>query len=139
MIFPATFQPLLPVVHERRFQSVENLDEYFTHLYSYFHKRGLISVITAELCSLISLGFTIFISLFLIACVNWTLLMECHDENSCSNDIRSYVKDPFFTNGYMLGFFSLLYTILLGGFWLRRLSIAIVNIKESMNMERVYR
>ena len=47
--------------------AVANLDIYFTSMYNYFNKRGLVAVIVGGVTDIITLGFTVFFSTFLFS------------------------------------------------------------------------
>jgi len=96
---------------------VVNLDIFFSNMYSFFYNRGLLSIIVAQLCTIISTGFTLIFSVFLIAYVDWEVLMQCHDEQSCVY-VDSYIRPhPFSGVG---GVFILFYTILFSAYWIWR-------------------
>jgi hypothetical protein len=58
---------------------------------------------------MISLGFTVAFSVFILAFVDWSKLMNCHDEQSCQN-LHHYVS-----TGH-IGFTSLFGFIVMGNF-----------------------
>ena len=49
---------------------VRNLDRFFTSMYQYYVAKGLPAVILQQICSVVTLGFTIAASIFLIAFVD---------------------------------------------------------------------
>ena len=63
--------------------SVSNLDVFFQSLYSYFYHRGLVPIICKGVVELVTLFFTLLLSVFLFAYVDWRKLARCTDESSC--------------------------------------------------------
>jgi hypothetical protein len=57
---------------------IQNLDQWFTSLYTYFKEKGFACIVTSRVVNLLTLGFTIFFSGFLLLYVDWTYLRtEC--------------------------------------------------------------
>ena len=63
--------------------SVSNLDVFFQSLYSYYYHRGLVPIICKGVVELVTLFFTLLLSVFLFAYVDWRKLARCTDESSC--------------------------------------------------------
>jgi Autophagy protein ATG9 len=77
--------------------SVANLDLYFQSLYSYYYHRGLVPIVSRGVVELVTLFFTLALSVFLFAYVDWQGLAKCTDEHTCQADfVQSYIrKHPF--------------------------------------------
>lgn len=77
--------------------AVANLDLFFSSLYNYYYKRGLVPILGSGVVELVTLFFTLWLSVFLFAYVDWKGLSSCIDESTCGNDfIESYlIKKPF--------------------------------------------
>jgi hypothetical protein len=71
-------------------EAVANLDLFFTSLYNYYHYKGLIPIVGRGLVELISLFFTLGLSVFLFVFLDWRTLATCRDENSCQ-DLGHYI------------------------------------------------
>ena len=67
-----------------------NLDFFFTSLYNYYHYKGLIPIVGRGLVELISLFFTLGLSVFLFVFLDWRKLATCRDEPSC-HDFEHYI------------------------------------------------
>ena len=52
---------------------------------------------------MLSLGFTVAFSIFILAFVDWPELMNCHDEKSC-HDLHHYVNTKHFGFNSFFGF-----------------------------------
>jgi len=76
---------------------VSNLDLYFGSLYNYYYSRGLVPILASGVVQLVTLFFTLWLSVFLFAYVDWKGLSSCIDESTCGADfIDSYIiKKPF--------------------------------------------
>ena len=53
---------------------IKNLDAWFASLYAYFNEKGFACIITSRVVNLLTLGFTIFFSGFLLLYVDWEYL-----------------------------------------------------------------
>ena len=84
------------------------------------------------------IGFTVTFSSFLIAFVDWEELLNCDSEESCNNFESYIIKNPFATPSFH-SFFSMLYILLFGIFWLWSLVSSIQILMQGMEMERFYR
>ena len=69
-----------------------NLDLYFQSLYSYFYHRGLIPIIGKGVVELLTLIFTLVLSVFLFAYVDWHGLSRCTDESTCRPQFSEYIR-----------------------------------------------
>ena len=57
---------------------IENLDKWFAALYSYFEGKGFWCIVTSRVINVLTLGFTVAFSAFLLLYVDWeTLRTEC--------------------------------------------------------------
>jgi len=80
---------------------VSDLDAFFSSLYNYYYMRGLGSIIGKGIVELVSLFFTLWLSLILFAYIDWKGLSQCNDENTCHESfIEAYiVQSPFSSSG----------------------------------------
>jgi Autophagy protein ATG9 len=93
--------------------SVSNLDLYFQSLYSYYYNRGLVPIFTRGIVELITLYFTLFLSIVLFVFIDWRALSRCTDEHTCSNDfVKSYVRRHPFTEWSLWNAWIILYGII---------------------------
>lgn len=58
---------------------------------------------SSQLCAMLSLGFTVAFSVFILAFINWSKLMNCHDEKSCQ-DLHHYVSTDHVGFSSLFGF-----------------------------------
>ncbi|CAO3606851.1 unnamed protein product [Cunninghamella blakesleeana] len=54
-----------------RWTNVENMDDFFQRVYTYYQGKGLYCILLSRLLNLLTLGFVIFFSTFLIGCVDY--------------------------------------------------------------------
>ena len=65
---------------------ISDPDLFLSSLYNYYHQRGLGPIIASGIVELFSLFFTLYLSYVIGACLDWSSLNQCHDENSCSEN-----------------------------------------------------
>ena len=93
--------------------SVSNLDLYLQSLYSYYYHRGLIPICTRGIVELITLYFTLFLSIVLFVFIDWHALSQCTDEHTCStNFLKSYIRSQPFTEWSIWNAWIILYGII---------------------------
>jgi hypothetical protein len=73
--------------------TVANLDLFFTSLYNYYYHRGIVPIVGKGIVELVSLFFTLWLSVFLLAYVDWQELRSCTDEESCKDFFSLYIKE----------------------------------------------
>lgn len=94
---------------------VSDLDAFFSSLYNYYFMRGLGSIIGKHIVEIVSLFFTLWLSLLLFAYVDWAALSRCSDENTCQESfVDSYlIHNPFSSGGsFLRKAWILIYTLL---------------------------
>ena len=93
---------------------VSDLDAFFTSLYTYYYHRGLGSIIGKGIVEIVSLFFTLWLSLVLFAYIDWKGLSICNDEHTCSESfIDSYIiQNPFSTGGFLANTWIVIYCLL---------------------------
>lgn len=107
-------------------------------MYTYHYQKGIVPIVLTQVCSIVTLAFTVSFSSFLIAFVNWSDLLSCDSEMTCENFEEYIVKNPFRIPSFH-GFVSMLYIILFGLFWLWSLIGSIQNILHALEMDHFYR
>lgn len=60
-------------------------------MYNYYYHRGLIPIIGKGIVELISLFFTLWLSVFLFVYLDWRELTFCTDEHTCHDSLMDYV------------------------------------------------
>ena len=93
---------------------VSDLDAFFTSLYTYYYMRGLGSIIGKGIVELISLFFTLWLSLILFAYIDWNELRQCNDEQTCQESfIDSYIiQSPFSSGAFLANTWIVIYCLL---------------------------
>jgi len=95
---------------------VANLDLYFTSLYNYYYHQGLAPIIGKGIVELITLFFTLVFSVFLIAYLNWSELLNCKDEESCGATLQEYIIDRPFHQASFWNFTIIIYILLFSAY-----------------------
>ena len=60
-------------------------------------------VVDQQFCAMLSLGFTVVFSVFILAFIDWPKLMNCHDEQSCRT-LNHYVSTNHVGFSSLFGF-----------------------------------
>eukprot|EP00521_Asterionellopsis_glacialis_P014348 CAMPEP_0195303288 /NCGR_PEP_ID=MMETSP0707-20130614/32546_1 /TAXON_ID=33640 /ORGANISM="Asterionellopsis glacialis, Strain CCMP134" /LENGTH=1072 /DNA_ID=CAMNT_0040366791 /DNA_START=61 /DNA_END=3279 /DNA_ORIENTATION=- len=92
--------------------AVSNLDMFFSALYSYYYHGGLIPIVGKGIVELITLFFTIGLSVFLFAYLDWTELVTCTDESTCHSNFSHYIIEKPFHKVSLWNLIVILYCIL---------------------------
>mmetsp|Transcript_12819 Transcript_12819/g.27137 ORF Transcript_12819/g.27137 Transcript_12819/m.27137 type:complete len:1009 (+) Transcript_12819:43-3069(+) len=92
--------------------AVANLDLFFNSIYNYYYHGGLAPIIGSGIVELLSLFFTLWLSVFLFAYIDWNALASCTDEQSCNPDFHSYIIEKPFANASLWNFLVMLYCLL---------------------------
>ena len=71
--------------------AVANLDTFFTSIYNYYYHKGLVLLLAKEILEIVSLFFTLFLSVFLFSYLDWAKLITCTDEESCQSHLSGYI------------------------------------------------
>ena len=98
---------------------VSDLDAFFSSLYNYYYMRGLGSIIGKHIVELVSLFFTLWLSLILFAYVDWAALSHCNDEHTCHESfLDSYlIQSPFSSSrSFFRKAWILIYTLLFSSY-----------------------
>ena len=73
--------------------AVADLDVFFASLYQYYNHKGYLTLGIKGAVELITLFFTLALSIFLFAYVDWSALSKCHDESSCRANFSDYLVE----------------------------------------------
>ena len=117
---------------------VSNVDVFFTNMYKFFYQRGLAAVLLTQICGIVSLGFTVCFSIFLVAYVDWHSLMQCRDESSCQN-FSAYVVSHPFKHSTHRAVGSLVYMLLVLTYWVWKCAESVKEITCAMEMDLFFR
>lgn len=126
------------IQREIRWGHPSNLDVFFTDMYTYKYQQGLAAIIVTQICSMVTLGFTVAFSSFLLVFVDWNSMMSCNSEDTCQPFDAYVIKNPFVRSSFS-SFLSFLYMILFGVFWVWKFFLSVQCIFRGIEMERFYR
>lgn len=124
---------------DEEWKKMKNTDELFRMIYAYYTSKGISAIILQELSAVVTLAFTIVVSVYLITFVDWSALMSCHDEISCEGVQNSIQYNPFEETPSSLTMVVTLYALLFTFFWIWRCINALKEISKGFQMERFYR
>ena len=135
---------------------VENLDKWFAALYSYFEGKGFWCIVTSRVVNVLTLGFTIAFSAFLLLYVDWeTLRTECAEASlrsagstrrsdadatfSRERDTCDILRDatyaaPLRHKGFIANFLVLAYLALFTAYLVWSLARLAVDVKPLLEM-----
>lgn len=71
--------------------AVADLDVFFSSLYQYYYHRGFTTLAMKGIVELITLFFTLGLSIFLFAHLDWSALASCTEEDTCNAKFSSYI------------------------------------------------
>lgn len=118
---------------------VENLDVFYRSMYRLYASKGMEAIALSEACAVISLGFTIAFSVYLVAFLDWSALMDCTDEPSCAEVNDSLSINPFHRSPSLFSLILAIYFILSTGLWVFRCFTAYQTVSDALEMEEFYR
>jgi autophagy-related protein 9 len=119
---------------------IKDLDHFFIMFYKYYYHKGLGVILLTEFCSVLSLGFTVFFTTFLIGLVNWSLLInECSDEMTCSAISSEVIINPFHEKPSLWRLSIMIYFLLLFSYWIYQCRQSLQTAKEAFEMDEFYR
>lgn len=95
-----------------------DIDSFFGEVYHYFEKRGWVSIVAQRVVNIVTLGFTIVFSVFMLEMVDWNKLTTCKDEATCGS-FSNYIDDSWLRNPVQSwgGFVVLAYFLLFALYW----------------------
>lgn len=118
--------------------SVKDVDKFFTQLYNYYAQKGLGVIVLTELCSVLSLGFTVSFTTFLMGVVNWSVLSECFDENTCQKVEEELFLNPFHQEPSAYKFIITIYFLLFFSYWVYACHSSVQRVLAAWEMETFY-
>jgi autophagy-related protein 9 len=118
---------------------IQDLDKFLKTMYEYYANKGLGVILLSEICSILSLGFTVFFTTFLIGIFNWSALYDCYDEMSCTALSSYLLTNPFHEKPNSFRFMVTMYFLLLFFYWIYSCKQSVNKINEAWEMESFYR
>jgi len=112
---------------------VANLDVFFQAMYKYYQNKGFHSILAAGATNLVSMAFTVALSTWLFAYVDWGRLTTCHDEESCL-PFKEYLHGRGMWRYGLVWVYCLLFVLYWGVscYWF------LLTLKDAVEMEKVY-
>jgi len=96
-----------------------NLDRFFIRLYTYMREKGFWVIITSRVLNVVTLGFTIVLSGFLLMYVNWgALTHKCIGDGSCDILKEAVYQHPLQHGSALGNAICVLYLIIFSVYWL---------------------
>lgn len=114
-----------------------NLDDFFTRVYSYFVEGGFACIITKGIVNVVTLGFTVVFSTFLLGFVDWAKLMTCKDETTCFA-FGEYVTTLGSHSSWVFRAFVVLYCVLFSLYWTWSVTSFLSSIKRHWEIRCFY-
>uniref|UniRef100_M4B1N5 Autophagy-related protein 9 n=1 Tax=Hyaloperonospora arabidopsidis (strain Emoy2) TaxID=559515 RepID=M4B1N5_HYAAE len=124
-----------------RYGRVPNLDAFLITLYNYYYHKGFWSIVVVELVSLTTGLLSVVLSSFLLSCVQWKPLLECHrhpERRGCAQDMEHYVSCRADTNG-LVGLIGAFYFAMFLLYWVSRLFQLVGTLRDTKEMETFYK
>jgi len=118
--------------------AVANLDLFFASLYNYYYHRGLVPIIGKGIVELISLFFTLWLSVFLFQYLDWKGLWECRDEETCRDTLSSYILEKPFHSVSTWNFLMVLYVLLFSAYGIFSIATFVTNMKDAMQSKFIF-
>jgi len=118
--------------------AVANLDLFLTSLYHYYYHRGIVPIIGKGVVELISLFFTLWLSVFLFQYLDWRKLWNCRDEESCEANLADYIIDKPFASVSIWNFLIVLYILLFTAYGLFAISTFLTSIRQALEAKHIY-
>ena len=139
---------------------IENLDKWFAALYAYFEGKGFWCIVTSRVVNVLTLGFTVAFSAFLLLYVDWeTLRTECAEASLRSSgatrrddatadatsdalrekDTCDILRDatyasPLSHRGFVANFLVLAYVVLFTAYLVWTIARLVVDVKPLLEM-----
>ncbi|RLN56912.1 hypothetical protein BBP00_00007758 [Phytophthora kernoviae] len=124
-----------------RYGNVANLDAFLITLYNYYYHKGFWSIMVVELVSLMTGLFSVLLSSFLLGCVQWGPLLDCHrhpEKGGCAQEMEQYISCRADNNG-LLGLIGAFYFAMFSVYWLARAFQLIGTLRNTREMEVFYK
>eukprot|EP01083_Nonionella_stella_P071289 191392_1 len=118
--------------------AVANLDLFLTSLYHYYYHRGIVPIIGKGVVELISLFFTLWLSVFLFQYLDWRKLWNCRDEESCEANLSDYIIESPFASVSIWNFLIVLYILLFTAYGLFAISTFLTSIRQALEAKHIY-
>ena len=118
--------------------AVANLDLFFNSIYSYYYHGGLAPIVGSGVVELVSLFFTLWLSVVLFAYVDWRALASCTDEASCQDDLKEYLIDRPFSELTLWNFLVISYCLLFFAYGVGATLGFLATVKEAIESKTFF-
>lgn len=113
-----------------------DMDQFFQDMYFYYVSKGIGAIVLSQFCELVTLGFTVIFSVFMLGFVDWEMLVRCHDEETCASSL--VFINPFIDSTSKFRFFLLVYLVLFFTLWLWKLFSVLGKVSNAFEMSNFY-
>ena len=117
--------------------AIPDLDAFLTRCYTYYTEHGLRPFLLSRCVQLLTLGFSILFSSFLLLNIDWQAALSCHSSESCSQ--LQLITWTAYSSPSRLTYLVLLYLLVFSLYWLWTLLSFVAAIKPSWDMAAFYR
>ncbi|RLN85515.1 hypothetical protein BBJ28_00011093 [Nothophytophthora sp. Chile5] len=124
-----------------RHGNVANLDAFLINLYNYYYHKGFWCIVVVELVSLATGLFSVVLSSFLLGCVQWGPLLDCHrhpENGGCAQEMEHYITCRADNNG-LLGLLGGFYFVMFLVYWSSRAFQLVGTLRDTREMEVFYK
>lgn len=90
---------------------ITNQDDFYSDLYEYYEKHGLLCILMEQAMDVFILAFTTLFSVFLFLFFDWSAIMECESAETCY-DLKTYVNSQPNVHGFWGGMVLMYFTTL---------------------------
>lgn len=118
--------------------AVANLDLFFTSIYNFYYHRGLVPIIGNGVVEIVSLLFTLWLSVFLFAYLDWNALVTCTDETTCHADFNNYIIDKPFSRVSLWNFLIILYCLLFSCYAVFTITTFLATVKDALQAKAFF-
>lgn len=118
--------------------AVSNLDLFFASIYNFYYHRGLVPIIGNGFVEIISLLFTLWLSVFLFAYLDWGALTTCTDETTCHADFNAYIIDKPFSRLSMWNFVIIIYCLLFSCYAIFTITTFLATVKDALQAKAFF-
>lgn len=130
---------MLPLLNDGDREIFASPDNFFKEFYRFYCNKGIMPTVLSEICSVLSLGFSIGFSVYLFEFIDWNAVVQCSDEESCHALNEQFISNPFHHTPKFTSFLIALYFLLFLSVWLWRVWGAAKVIEQSIAMSNFYR
>lgn len=115
--------------------TISDVDGFYIGLYNYYYQKGYRVILINSLVNCLNLAFTIFLSTFLLGCVEWQKLSSCGQTDfGCKRPLSDFVSCASISSGSLYQLMIFFYCFLFTLYWLWTTLHLIIQMKETWEM-----